>query len=78
MKHKRVRWVKVYFKVGTLPGLHYFLPEGDQENLKLGGYVQLRPDDGRTKPEFQHIHSVLIDEIRILNNGQTMYLAARF
>lgn len=75
--YNRKKWSRIYAKVGTLPGLHYFILKCDEAKLVNGARVELRIDDGTTKPEFQHIQSVLIDEVRQIG-GATLYVVQRF
>jgi hypothetical protein len=63
------RWERVYMKVGTLPGLHYFVAKADVPNLLPGNHVKVRIDDLKTKPEFQHERGVMVEEIRQTRGG---------
>lgn len=76
-KYNTKRWERIYVKLGTLPGLHYFVKRKDLPKLEVGSWVEIRNDDGVTRPEYMHPHGMMIDEIRIVAAG-LMYVAQRF
>jgi hypothetical protein len=76
MKYDHRRWELAYFKVGTLPGLTYFVAKKDLSKLVVHGCLQIRPDDGVTKPQYQAKMGVVIDDIRVTGNG-LLYVAYR-
>lgn len=69
-------WERIYFKVGTMPGTFYFVSRMDLPKLSVDKYLQIRPDDGSTKPEFQHPIGVMVNEIRATGNGR-MYVVEK-
>lgn len=77
MRYNKKHWSKIYFKVGTMPGDHYFVATSDLPNMVIGGHLTIRRDDGSTNPAYQHGESVLIDEIRSIGPRQILYVVER-
>lgn len=76
MHWNKKRWALRYFKVGMLPGLHFFVRAEDLKRLAAGQHMQIRMNDGTTKPDWQHDIGVVIDELRLLGDGESILIVA--
>lgn len=66
-----VRLVQVYVKVGTLPGLQYFIRKRDLKKLVVGGHIEL------FKERYANPEPVILEEMRQTGGGP-LWIAYRF
>jgi hypothetical protein len=64
--------IRVYAKVGTLPGLVYEVDQSDEARLRRGGMVRLYALHPNSAPE-----PVVIDDIRDVGRAEPLYVCER-